>query len=217
MAVGLEDWALALAGSPWVFVVMYAFATVDGFFPPIPSESLIIAFAALSASSGEPNLALLLLAAAAGAFTGDQIAYLIGTKVRVRDLRVMRSRRAKASLDWAERALDRRGASFIIAARYVPVGRVAVNMTAGALHFPHRRFVGLTAVAAVMWAAYSAAIGIGAGAALEGNPLLAIVVGVVGGVVLGLLVDWLMRTWNRRRHADDPAPVTDASRSGPPA
>jgi membrane-associated protein len=129
----------------------------------------------------------------------------------------MRSRRAKASLDWAERALDRRGASFIIAARYVPVGRVAVNMTAGALHFPRRRFVGLTAVAAVMWAAYSAAIGIGAGAVLKGNPLLAIVVGVVGGVVLGLLVDWLMRTWHRRRHADDPAPVTDASRSSPPA
>ena len=57
-------------------------------------------------------------------------------------------------------ALDRRGASFIIAARYIPIGRVAVNMSAGALGYPRRRFVGLTAVAAVMWASYSAVIGI---------------------------------------------------------
>ena len=35
----LEGWALALVGSPWIFVVLYLFATIDGFFPPIPSES----------------------------------------------------------------------------------------------------------------------------------------------------------------------------------
>lgn len=235
--MGLEEWALALAGSPWVFVAMYAFATIDGFFPPLPSESLVIALSALSASSGEPNLALLLTVAALGAFTGDQIAYQIGTKVRVRDLRVLRSARAQASLDRAERALDRRGASFIIAARYIPVGRVAVNMTAGALGYRRRRFVGLTAVAAVMWAVYSAAIGIASGAFLEGHPVIAVVVGVVGGIVLGLVVDWVLRWWHGRHHedpdvADDPAaddgpapaatddeprPVTGRSRSGPSA
>ncbi|ROS31473.1 DedA family protein [Cellulomonas sp. PhB150] len=204
--MGLEEWALALAGSPWVFVVMYAFATVDGFFPPLPSESLIIALAALSASSGEPNLVLLLTVAALGAFTGDQIAYQIGTKVHVRTLRLLRSKRAQASLDWAENALDRRGASFIIAARYIPIGRVAVNMSAGALGYPRRRFVGLTAVAAVMWAAYSAAIGIASGAFLEGHPVVAVGVGVVGGIVLGFLVDWALRRWHGRHDdaADEP-------------
>ncbi|MDM7832124.1 DedA family protein [Cellulomonas edaphi] len=220
----VEHWAVALAGSPWVFVAMYAFATIDGFFPPVPSESLVIALAALAGSSGDPNIVLLVLVAAAGAFTGDQLAYLIGTRVHVRSLRVMRSRRAQASLDWAEGALERRGASFIIAARYIPVGRVAVNMTAGALGFRRRRFVALTAIAAVLWAVYSALIGLSAGALLKDNPAIAVAVGVVGGILLGLLVDRVLRTWTARRggtsepatDAADDGPVTDGSRSVPP-
>src|SRR4051812_47920182 len=128
----IEAWALALAGAPWMFLVVVLFAAVDGFFPPIPSESLVIALAALAGSSGEPNIWLLVLVAALGAFAGDQIAYQIGTKVKVRRLRILGSARGQAAIDWAEAALSKRGAAFIIAARYIPVGRVAVNMTAGA-------------------------------------------------------------------------------------
>src|SRR5690606_36206223 len=131
----LEDWILAMAESFWVFPALYGFATIDGFFPPIPSESVVIALGSLNRSAGVPNLPLVLLFAALGAFTGDQIAYQIGKKINVRGLRFMRSERAQAALDWAERSLERRGASFIIAARYVPIGRVAVNMIAGAVGY----------------------------------------------------------------------------------
>ena len=51
----LEGWALALVGSPWIFVVLYLFATIDGFFPPIPSESVVIALAAVSMAEGTPE------------------------------------------------------------------------------------------------------------------------------------------------------------------
>lgn len=224
----LEAWALALAGSPWVFVALYLFAAVDGFFPPVPSESIVIALATLAMSTGSPNLALVMLVAAAGAFTGDQIAYQIGSKVRVRELRFMKGPRGQASLDWAERALAERGASFIIAARYIPVGRVAVNMTAGTLHYPRRRFVGLTALAAVTWALYSTAIGIGAGAWLGDHTWVAIGVGVVGGILMGLAVDWVLRHGRpvldrlrgRRdgRGAERPGPrVVESLPSGPTA
>lgn len=191
----MEAWVLALVGSPWVFVVLYLFATIDGFFPPIPSESVVIALATLAMSSGEPNLALVILVAAAGAFTGDQIAYQIGTKVKVREVRYLRSPRAQATIDWAERALAHRGASFIIAARYIPVGRVAVNMTAGALGYSRRRFSALAALAAITWGVYSTAIGIGAAAWLGHNPILAVCVGVVGGILLGVVIDWLLRRY----------------------
>jgi len=193
----VEHWALALAASPWIYLVMYLFATIDGFFPPIPSESVVIALAAAATSStGKPELALLLPVAAAGAWTGDQLAYLIGSKVQVHRLRIFRSGKGQAALAWAEHALERRGASFIIAARYIPVGRVAVNMTAGAVGYPRRRFRLLAAIAAVMWAAYSSAIGVGAGALLGSrSTFLAIAVGVVGGVVLGVVVDWVLRRW----------------------
>ncbi|WP_426593005.1 DedA family protein [Cellulomonas sp. McL0617] len=232
----MEAWALALAGSPWIFVVLYVFAAVDGFFPPIPSESLVIALAAVAVSNGEPNIWLLMLVAALGAFTGDQIAYQIGTKVKVRQLRILSSARGQAAIDWAESTLARRGAAFIIAARYVPIGRVAVNMTAGAVGYPRRRFVGLTALAAVTWAVYASLIGIGAGAWLGDHMIVAVGVGVLGGVLLGIGIDWLLRRLSHGpvgvetadETADDMAletevstapvhPVTGRSRSGPAA
>lgn len=202
----MEQWALGLAGSGWGLLVLFVFTVVDGFFPPIPSESLVIALASLSIAEGKPWLPLVLLVAAAGAFVGDQVAYTIGSRVDVRTLRIFRSGKAQAALDWAERVLTQRGASFIIAARYIPVGRVAVNMTAGSLGFPRRKFVGLAGVAAVMWACYSAAIGVGAGRALEGHPVIAVIVGIVGGMLIGLLVDAVLSRWARGGRRDDEPP-----------
>jgi membrane protein DedA with SNARE-associated domain len=191
----LEEWILALAGSGWIYLGIFVFATVDGFFPPIPSESVVIAVAATAMVGDGPNLGLLVASAAAGAFTGDQIAYAIGSRVDVHRVRFLRGRRGRATLAWAEHALANRGSSFILAARYIPVGRVAVNMTAGALGYRRRRFVALTALAAVTWAVYGTAIGVGAGAWLHDHPVIAVVAGVVIGVVVGLLIDWVLRRW----------------------
>ena len=189
----IEAWAVALAASPWIFLVVFVFAAVDGFFPPIPSESVVIALAALGLSAGSPNVWLLILAAALGAFTGDQIAYRIGSRVKGREPKVLRSGRAQSGVRRAEDVLARRGASFIIAARFVPVARVAVNMTAGAVGYPRRRFVGLAAIASASWAVYAALIGIGAGAWFGSHMMLGIAVGVVGGVALGVVIDQVLR------------------------
>ncbi|WP_026532979.1 hypothetical protein [Arthrobacter sp. H41] len=35
------EWALTLAGSPWLLLILYALATIDGFFPPVPSEGVV--------------------------------------------------------------------------------------------------------------------------------------------------------------------------------
>ena len=197
----LENAALALTATPWVYLLLFALAVVDGFFPPVPSETVLIALAATSVTLGTPNLVLVLLAGAAGAFVGDQVAYWIGSRVNVRRVRFLQGRRAQRTLDAAARTLDDRGGAFIIAARYIPVGRVAVNMMAGTVGYPRRRFVPLTVIAAVTWTVYSALIGIGAGAALAANPLLAVVVGVVGGVLLGVLVDRTIHVIVQRREA----------------
>jgi membrane-associated protein len=216
----VEEWVYALAGSPWVFLVLYAMATIDGFFPPIPSESVVIGLAALAVSVGVqgPNLVVLGIVAALGAFSGDQIAYSIGKRIPVRTMRLMQGARQQAAINWAERALQRRGASFIIAARYVPIGRVAVNMTAGTVRFPRRRFSGLASIAAVTWSLYSMALGIGAGAWLgHYHPLLAVGAGIVGGVLLGFGIDFALTRFARSRRGRDPhaaAPETAAVPGG---
>ncbi|WP_159791558.1 DedA family protein [Puerhibacterium puerhi] len=199
----LQGWILQLAGSGWVYPVMTALATIDGFFPPLPSESVIITLAVAARSAGEPWLPGILVTAAVGAWLGDQIAYQIGKTVGTDRIRVLRTRRGREAVSFARQALARRGASFIIAARYVPIGRVAVNMSAGAVGYPRRRFMIFSAIAAAMWAVYSMLIGVAAGAWLEHHPLLAMVVGVAVGVLLGVVLDLVVRRVTRRQAAQD--------------
>ena len=101
----MQNWILALAASPLVYLGMYLFAVIDGFFPPIPSESLAIALAALSASTGQPNLALIIASAATGAFTEDQIAYTIGKRLDVRRIPFMGGPRGQKALSWPDRPI----------------------------------------------------------------------------------------------------------------
>src|SRR5690606_41677879 len=89
--------------------ILLLLATLDGFFPPVPSESVVIAVAVLAMTGTGPSLWLLILVAALGAFTGDVIAYTIGSKVPVHRMRLFRGSRGQASLAWAGRALASRG------------------------------------------------------------------------------------------------------------
>jgi membrane protein DedA with SNARE-associated domain len=195
----LETWILALAASAWIYPALFAFATIDGFFPPVPSESVIITLAVSAHATGEPNLPLVLAIAALGAWTGDQIAFSIGRAIGTDRMRILRTRRGRKAVAWAERALANRGASFILAARYIPVGRVAVNMTAGAVGYPRSRFMAFSAIAAVTWAVYSVLIGLVAAQWLGHEPLLAMVVGVVLGIGIGLVIDRVLMMRARRR------------------
>lgn len=185
----VQDFVLDAADEWWVLPLLYAFCTIDGFFPPIPSESIVIALASLGVTGASAPLWAIFFVAAAGAFSGDFIAFSIGRRIPVRTIRLFRSERGQAVLDWAETRLSRRGGSFILSARYVPVGRVAVNMTAGAVGFPLRRFILFAFIASLMWAGLGVLIGTVAGHLLGDRPLVAMAVGIVVGVGIGYLVD----------------------------
>jgi len=180
----VTDIVLAWADTPWLLVAIAVLATIDGFFPPIPSESVVIAAAVLITSGTGPSLWWLVVAAAVGAFSGDVIAYHLGMLLPLERVPVLSSARGRRALAWAESALERRATVYIMSARFVPIGRVAVNMTAGAVRFPRPRFVLIVAFASVIWASYSTLLGLVAGRYLETHPFVA----VAGGVALGLAI-----------------------------
>jgi len=212
---GLSDIALELAGSPWSLALLLGMVIVDGFFPPVPSESVVITLASLSMTGDGPPMWGIVPVAALGAFVGDVIAYSIGTRVPLRRFRWFRSKRGARTLAWAERTLEHRGGALILSARYIPIGRVAVNMSAGALGFGRKRFMGYAAIAAVSWAIYSTLLGIGAGAFLHDQPWLAVVVGIVAGIVLGSLIDLVMRRFfGSPGRVDMPAEAVATSATG---
>ena len=203
----VESWLLALVDSAWALPVLFATTAGDGFFPPIPGETVIVMLAVAAQSGGGVAWGIVLVVAALGAWCGDQLAYALGRALGTRALPALRGARGRRAVEWATRSLDRRGASVVLGARFVPVGRTAVNVTAGAVGFSRRRFMALSAVASATWATYSVVIGTLAAAWVGDSPLLAVVVGVVGGILLGVLVDTVVRLRAARRERAL-APVT---------
>ena len=91
-------------------------------FPVFPSETSVVAAGVLA---GTDRLALewVLAAAAAGAFLGDNLTYLIGRRFgRPATAGSSPKGRVRRSLTWAEHQLDERGAYIIIVARFIPGG-----------------------------------------------------------------------------------------------
>lgn len=188
----VEEWTLTLTESVWIYPSVWALAVIDGIFPVVPSESVVIASATAWAQTGTPIVWIVWIAAALGAWCGDQIAYWVGSRFDVRKHPFFARARVRKTLDWAETTLERRGTTFIIAARFIPMGRVAVNITAGALRYPKKWFMAVDAVAAVIWATYGIALGVWAGSIFE-NLLVSIAVGVTGGIILGIVIDKILQ------------------------
>jgi membrane-associated protein len=204
-----------LATSPWIFPILFAFAALDAFFPVVPSESVLVT-AGVFAASGDPNLVLIIAAAALGALVGDHISYLTGRVAGPRVLKLFpEGTRRRATLDRTERVLHERGGSLLVVARYIPGGRTATTLTMGVTNFPLWRFSSAALLAAVSWGVYVALLGFVGGAAFEDDPFWGLVLGFGLAVGLTLLFE-LVRMWLRRRRAvAESAPVA-AMASNPP-
>jgi len=187
--VEIADAALQLSASPWIYAVVFLLTVLDAFLIVVPSETVVVALGALSLSTGAPQLGLLIPVAAVAAMIGDSLTFWPGRAVGLERFRWMRRPRVVRLVRWAGRALDERAAAVLLTARFVPFGRVAVNLTAGASGFRYPRFLGLTAVAGVCWASYNAVVGALFGAWFDGNPVLAVAVSVAVALALGVLVD----------------------------
>nr|NLD39856.1 DedA family protein [Actinomycetales bacterium] len=193
-----DDFLLGLVDGPLILLALLVFTTIDGFFPPVPSESIVIALAALSMTGEGPSLWVVIPVAALGAFLGDQIAFTIGRKIPVARIPFLNSGRGAELVAKANATVFRRPAPLLIAGRFIPGGRVAVNVSAGAMGFPRARFVRIDVVAAILWAIYSSILGLAAGAYLRDHPALSIVVGVLLGVLLGAIIDRIAVWWEKR-------------------
>jgi membrane protein DedA with SNARE-associated domain len=165
--------------TPWVYVVLFAIAALDGFFPVVPSETLVITLGVFAASTGDPSLPLVILVAALGAFTGDHISYAVGrTSGRKIFARLTPGSRTHKAYARVGALLEERGGLVLVVARYIPGGRTAATLTTGATGFPLRSFTRYDAIAASTWAVYSACLGYLGGAAFEDEPLLGVALGL---------------------------------------
>lgn len=194
----LNDFIVDNSAMWWVLPIVVFLCFIDGIIPPLPSDSVVVALAAVSVMGGHPNMILLGVAAAVGAFIGDQTAYTIGRYSRLERLTRSKNRRIRGMMDWAGTQLHRRGGVIIIAGRYLPVGRIAVNLSAGMTKYPRSTFIKFDMIAAVSWSIYCLLIGAFAGelfnriAPGDNGPLLSAVFAVVLAMVVGYVVDRIL-------------------------
>ena len=182
----------AVSGSSWTYVLVFAIAMLDAFFPLVPSETVAIT-AGVVAGAGDLSVWIVIVAAAAGAFLGDNISFGIGHFFGKRTVdRFFSGEKAQKRLQWAERQLEERGAYIIIVARFIPGGRTATTFTAGYVQdFPWHRFLRYDALAASIWGCYTVLLGYFGGKTFEEAPwkglllafgiALAVTVAVEGG------------------------------------
>jgi membrane protein DedA with SNARE-associated domain len=210
----ITDVLVAAVSSPWALLVVFAVCMLDAFFPPIPSDIVLVAAVAVTVGSSPTLLVPLVLVAAVGAIIGDNIVFEIGRRVGTTRYRWMRSRPLRAAIAGAETQLHARPASLIITGRYIPVGRIAVNLTAGSVGLPRRTFVPLSVVAGTSWSLYMFAVALVASSWIQDNPLVAALIAAASAVLLGLIVDRAMSRWARARAKAKPdAQVPDSSRT----
>jgi membrane-associated protein len=202
---------LVAEASGWAYAVAFVFAFLDALLPVVPSETAVITAGVVSAT-GQLSIPLVIATAACGAFAGDNAAYLIGYRFGpYAKSRFFRGEKGRKTIRWTERQLAYRGGELILVARFIPGGRIAVTLSAGAARYPWPRFAVFDAVAGITWASYAALLGFFGGRAFERTPweglllALAIAFGVTGVLELG-------RAYVRRRRqaqhpdADSPSP-----------
>jgi membrane protein DedA with SNARE-associated domain len=196
------------------YVIAIVIPALDAIFPVLPSETAVIALGVATAGSTDPRIALLVGFAALGAFLGDNLCYLIGRRFGPwMERRFFSSARGARQRAWAEQSLDRYGTLLIVVCRFIPGGRTAVTLCCGLVGYPRRRFVPATAVAAVLWAAYSFFIGRLGGRAFADRPWAGLLLSIGITLVISALIEAFRRIRRRsqRRRPGDSAAVPEAS------
>ncbi|MFF3762984.1 VTT domain-containing protein [Streptomyces sp. NPDC001922] len=155
----------------------YALLALTTLPPLVPNSGLLVA-AGVLASQGSLNLALVLLVVAGSALLGDLLMNLAGRRFSGPVQRwAGRSRRRRALLDWTTLQIQRHGVPFVIAARFLPSGRLIGALAAGVVRYPVRRYLLGAGIAEVVWAAYSVGLGY-VGSAAAGDPFYAALLGI---------------------------------------
>src|SRR2546427_8077151 len=166
---------------------------------PVPGETILL-IAGYFASTGEFNIALVMLIAATGAIVGDNIGFSIGHHygrgflLRIGRFFFLHPKR----LEHMEKFFERHGDKTILVARFITGLRVFAALLAGASRkMPWRVFVVYNMVGAVLWSVVITTLGYLFGASL---PLLVKWVGRSGTILLVAAIVVGIVSWRAQRY-----------------
>ena len=198
------DVAAWLAEMPeWVsYLTIFLLVAGDAVIPIFPGETTLSA-ASTMAANGELELVLVMVAGALGAIVGDSMLFWIARKSGARFQAQLDKVMANPKVKSAWEIMDRSAPLLIVALRFVPGMRFAVNVTMGVSDIRYPRFLLWSSVGGVFWSVYTCGLAYLVATTLAGYPLASIVISAV--VTSTALAVILVIVRRRQRRSSFPA------------
>ena len=159
----------------WAYALCFLLVWFDAVVPIFPGETTLSAASTLAADGGL-ELALVMVAGALGAIVGDSSLFWLARtnadRVRGQLDRALENPKLRAGWD----ALDRSPGLLIVAGRYVPGMRFAVNASMGLSDISYRRFLPWSVLGGVLWSVYTCALAYKVATTLSGFPIASLVI-----------------------------------------
>ena len=202
----VEEVITDLSQDPWFLVFLFAVAFLDSVFPVVPSEFSVIAGGVASGSGlliddqRLLSIVLVIFLAALGAYGGDSLAYLIGSRSDKLLRRIFfRGEKGEKRLIATGEQIRKRGGLLLITARFIPGGRTAMTFSCGLTGQPFLAwFTRWDILATTLWASYAGLLGFFFGNTVE-DPATALWVAFGFALGITLLIEsgrWIL---SRRR------------------
>jgi membrane-associated protein len=180
----------------WLLPALALLVALDGPFPVLPSEPLLMTASAAAIGAHDVPMVMGLLAAAfAGSVAGDHLMFALGRTSR----RLVRPGQGGIAR-WVRRNIVRRPAVTIVGARFVPAGRLVSTTAAGRYGLSPRRFLPCSLASSALWAGYMMGVGLLLGPFTAGDPLR----GLMAGIALGALTAGAFTLVDRLRRRRSP-------------
>ena len=201
-----------LLHSPWLLLVLALLIAIDGPFPVLPSETLLLSAVALAAAQRDvAGVGALFAASVLGSVLGDLFVYWLG---RSSHWVIGRAADSGELAGWVRRHLLGRPALALVGARLLPGGRLVSTAAAGRFGLGLPRFVPWSVVSSAVWACYMLLVGLALGPVTGGKPLMCLAAGVFMALVTAGGFALAQRVRARRRR---PAAVLETDSELPVA
>lgn len=173
--------------------------TIDALCPLVPSETVLNLAGAFSAAQGVPDVKWVMGAAAIGAIIGDNLCFMLGGRLINLVNRLDPESRAGKAITWVRENMNQHGGITIIVARFLPWARWVATILLGSVRFNWFLFLIYDTIGVALWVLISVGVGYLGGTLFSDFPLLAMVVGVILGSLVGLAIQKLQERlleWN---------------------
>jgi membrane-associated protein len=187
----------------WTYLAVFLLVFADAICPVFPGETTLNAASTLAAQ-GVLDLALVMLMGALGAVVGDStlywIARLFGQRFQPRLHAATENPKVSAALQF----LGSRASVLLVAGRFVPGVRFAVNATLGLSGYRYASFLLWSAIGGIVWSVYTCGLAYLVGTSFADFPLASV---IISGLIttLALCAIYLVLRRNRNNAASSKA------------